>query len=230
MVWRCKIGSILPIALLAACQPQLQSDLPSGQAAYDVIQPSADAMNMADYHLQSGDVITVNVFQEPDLTQERIVIDRAGNLFLPLIGQVDAAGRTQAELSKDIELAYGSNYLRNPSVAVMVNETLSSTVSVEGEVTMPGVYPIQSGATLLSAMSLARSPTRTAKLDEVLIFRVVNGQRMGARFDLTEVRAGRAADPQILAGDVVVVGHSALQGAYRDILQAAPLYNAFSQF
>ena len=59
---------------------------------------------------------------------------------------------------------------------------------------------------------------------------MINGRRMAARFDLGKIRAGRAPDPQVLAGDVVVVGYSALRGVYRDVLQAAPLLNVFTQF
>ena len=85
-----------------------------------------------------------------------------------------------------------------------------------------GVYEIQPGYTLLSALALAGSPTLEAKLDEVLVFRTVDGQRMGGRFDLTEVRAGRMADPQLIAGDVIVVGYSRSQGLYQDLLRVAP--------
>jgi polysaccharide export outer membrane protein len=53
---------------------------------------------------------------------------------------------------------------------------------------------------------------------------------MAARFDLNKIRAGREPDPLVVAGDVVVVGYSALRGVYRDFLQAAPLLNVFSQF
>lgn len=217
------------LPLLAACQPQLHSALPTGSPAYAVIgaEPGAGS---GSYALQVGDVVTVNVFQEPDLTVQAVPIDNAGNLYLPLIGQVHAAGRTQAELSADVAQAYGQKYLRRPQVAVIVNQTLSNTVSVEGEVVLPGVYPVQPGATLLSALAQARSPSQSAKLDEVLVFRQINGQRMGARFDVVEIRSGRAPDPQVLAGDVIVVGYSRVRGGYRDILQAAPLLNVFAQF
>lgn len=224
-----RIAGLLPLAALAACQPQLHPDLPTGQAAYDTIQPAVAAQGSA-YLLHSGDVVSVNVFQEPDLTVENVAIDGAGNLYLPLIGQVQAGGRSQAELSQEIERAYGNGYLRNPKVAVVVKQALSSTVSVEGEVEQPGVYQIQSGATLLTAMALAQSPTRTAKLDQVLVFRTVNGERMGARFDLTDIRSGSSPDPQVLPGDVIVVGFSAVRGAYRDLLEAAPLFNIFTRF
>jgi len=225
----CRIGTILPFAILAACQPQLNSDLPSAQAAYNVIPPMSDTTGEV-YHLQAGDVVSITVFREPDLSVLETPIDNMGNLFLPLIGQIRAAGRTQADLSAEIEQAYGQTYLREPRVAVIVNETMSNTVAVEGEVIQPGVYPLPPGATLLSALAQARSPSLSAKLDEVLVFRNVNGQRMGARFDVVAIRAGRAPDPQILGGDVIVVGFSRVRGGYQDFLRAAPILNVFTQF
>ena len=224
-----RIAGLAPVALLAACQPQLHPDLPTGEAAYRVLEP-AIAEQAGGYRLHAGDVVTINVFQEPDLTVEEVAIDSAGQLYLPLIGEVNAGGRTQTQLSQDIERAYANGYLRSPRVAVIVKQTLSNTVSVEGEVEQPGVYPIQPGYTLLTAMALAQSPTRTAKLDQVLVFRTVNGERLGARFDLTDIRSGTTPDPQILPGDVVVVGFSAVRGVYRDFLEAAPIFNVFARF
>lgn len=224
-----RVALLLPIALLAACQPQLKTNLPMGQAAYDAID--VPALNRdGGYRLRAGDIVNVVVFQEPELSQEEVAIDAAGNLFLPLIGEVRADGFTQAELSRTIEQAYGSNFLRSPNVAVVVKQALSSTISVEGEVEQPGVYPILPDATLLSAVALAHSPTRTAKLDQVLVFRMVNGQQMGARFNLTDIRAGNVPNPRILPGDIVVVGYSQIKGIYRDILETAPLFNVFTRF
>jgi polysaccharide export outer membrane protein len=76
---------------------------------------------------------------------------------------------------------------------------------------------------------MAQSPTRIARLDETVIFRTVNGQRMAARFDLKRIRAGLDPDPQILGGDVVVVGFSSAKSIYRDILSAAPIFNVFTR-
>ena len=225
-----RIAGLLPLAALAACQPQLHPHLPAGGDAYTALQPSTAAAQIAPYALHPGDIVNVTVFQEPDLSLQDAAIDAAGNLYLPLIGAVHAGGRSPEELSDDIQRAYGNGYLRDPSVAVVIRQALSNTISIEGQVAQPGVYPIQPGNTLLTAMALARSPTLIAKLDQVLVFRTVNGERMGARFDLTEIREGSAPDPQLLPGDVVVVGFSAVRGAYRDILEAAPLFNIFTRF
>ena len=139
-----------------------------------------------------------------------------------MIGDVQAAGLTTGQLSRQIETAYSRGYLRYPQANVLLLDARPRTVSVEGLVKNAGVYELEPGATLLGALAMAGSPTEEAKLDEILVFRSVNGQRMGGRFDLTEVRAGRMVDPQLAAGDVIVVGYSKSRGLYQDILQVAP--------
>jgi len=224
--WR--LGAVaLLAAAVAACQPSLNSDLPSGPAAYDVLASGPSANPSGSYQLRPGDKLAINIFQEEDLSQKELEVDEAGQISLPLIGQVQAAGLSPAQLSRQIEQAYGTQYLRDPQATVVLLTALPRTVAVEGQVAKPGVYEIQSGYTLLSAMALAGSPSLDAKLNEVLVFRNINGQRMGARFDLVEVRSGRMPDPQLVPGDVVVVGFSSLRGIYRDILQTAPLFGAF---
>ena len=209
------------------CQPALNSDLPRGPDAYQVIRDPADVVPTA-YLLRPGDKLAVNIFQEEDLSQRELQIDEAGTISLPLIGDIQAAGRSPGQLSRAIEAEYGRNYLRNPQANVVLIESIKRTVSVEGQVVRPGVYEVQPGYTLLSALALASSPAPDAKLNEVLIFRTVNGERLGGRFDAVEIRAGRMPDPLILPGDVVVVGFSSLRGIYRDFLQIAPLLGTFA--
>ena len=62
------------------------------------------------------------------------------------------------------------------------------------------------------------------------MFRTVNGQRMAGQFDLAAIRAGASPDPQLMPGDVVVIGYSAVRGTYRDLLRAAPLLGIFRPF
>ena len=216
--------------MLAGCATSPKPALPGGSEAYGVI-PARDASKPEPlYRLGAGDKISVVVFQEPDLSVESAVIDEAGNVQLPLIGQVKATGQSATELSETIAQMLGTRYIRNPKVVVGVSERFQQVVAVEGQVNKPGVYPIDRTYTLLSALARAESPTKVAKLDEVVVFRIVNGQRMGAVFNLADIRAGKAPDPQILGGDIVVVGFSEVKGAFRDFLQAAPLFNLFTLF
>ncbi|MFA7596846.1 MAG: polysaccharide biosynthesis/export family protein [Novosphingobium sp.] len=218
---------LLVLLAVAACRSTLDPVVPAGQAAYGSIEGPAQEVRDSAYLLQSGDKISVTVFQEPDLSVSDIEIDGSGLLNLPLIGSVAAAGRSQAELAGDIEQAYARRYLRNPRVAISIVEATPRVVSVEGEVNQPGAYELKPGATLLAALAMARSPTATAKLDQVIVFRTLQGQRMGGRFDLQAIRSGSAPDPQMMDGDVVVVGYSRAAGIWNDILRAAPLFNTF---
>ncbi len=218
------------LCLTTACQTGFDPAMQGGAAGYDAIALPPGQPLPTSYALRRGDVVSVEVFQEPDLTQTKIAIDNGGNLNLPLIGEVQAAGLSAAELSQIIQQAYGQRYLRDPKVTVVVNDSQPYTFSVEGHVALPGVFPHTEGMTLLAAIAQARSPTQVAKLDQVVVFRTVDGQRVGGVFDLDAIRTGSMADPLIVPGDVVVVGYSQLRGAYRDILQAAPLIGVFRPF
>src|SRR3546814_7357236 len=79
---------------------------------------------------------------------------------------------------------------------------------VEGKVNQLGVYAINGRSTLLQALAQAQSPTDVANLSQVVIFRNIDGRRAGAVFDVKAIREGRTPDPEILGGDVIVVGRS----------------------
>lgn len=217
--------------MLGGCERTVSSDLPRGAAAYDVIAaPVAGGGVPAQYVLRTGDRINLSVFREKEFSADNVLVDTSGNATFPLLGTVRVAGLTQDQLSQMVRQELGARYLRDPRVSVAVAVPALTTISVEGQVEQPGVYEVMPGATLLTSMALARSTTDRARLDEVLVFRNIDGQRMGARFDLAAIRAGKAADPAILPGDVVVVGYSQLRGVFQDILKTAPLFNVFTSF
>jgi polysaccharide export outer membrane protein len=202
--------------------------LPTGPQAYAVF-PNTEAWPDEDT-LRAGDHLSIRVLGEPELTSDAYVVDSNGSIQVPLAGQVPAAGRTSAQLRDELVKRLGERFIRDPQVAVIVTERRRTTFAVEGDVREPGVFEAMPGTSLLTAIAQAKSPTETASLDEVMIFRVVNGQRMGARFNVDDIRKGRAADPQILPGDTIVVGRSGLKSAWKQFLQAAPAFNLFYIF
>lgn len=216
------------IVLLAGCAQSRQSLLPVGQEAYAVI-PVKTATSVEEI-IRTGDRLSISVLGEPELTSEQYFVDSTGYVQIPLAGEVIAAGRLPAELRDDLVQRLGKRFIRDPQIAVIIAERRKTTFAVEGDVQQPGVFESAPGTTLLSAIAQARSPTNVARLDEVMVFRTVDGNRMGARFNLSDIRKGLAPDPQILAGDTVVVGHSSLKGAWREFLQAAPAFNLFYIF
>lgn len=216
--------------LLAACaSQQAETSLPSGAAAYELVPSAAGGAEtaIADYRIGPLDKIDVTVFQEPELSAKEIQVDAAGNIALPLVGTVSAQGKTASELSHELEGMFDARYLRNSQVTVTVAGSVSQKVSVQGEVAQPGVYPLSGPTTLLDVISLAKGETELAKLREVVVFRTIKGQRMGAVFDVASIRRGAAPDPVIQGNDLVVVGFSSAKRFWRDVVSASPLLNVF---
>lgn len=215
--------------LLAGCFNPAK-ELPSGEAAYRIMPPQSATAGPAKYRIGVLDVLSVRVFQEPEMSFEQIAVDAAGRINFPFIGEVDAAGKTPVELSDEIELRLGTRYIRDPQVVVGVVTSAGQRVTVDGEVRQPGVYEVAGTSSLIEAIARAQGTTEVAVDDEVVVFRQIDGERYGAIFDLRAIREGRVPDPEILGGDRIVVGFSATRGVYRDILRAAPLLNAFTRF
>ncbi len=182
------------------------------------------------YRIGADDVLAVRVFREPDLSYESVRIDAEGRFEMPLIGRVEAAGKTPDELSDEITRRYGSNYLVNPQVSVNLLEANSKRITVEGAVVRPGLFTQATPTDLLSAVAVAGGPIEAAKLNEVAVFRKVNGQNMVAAFDLSRIRSGEMENPVILPGDTVVLGYSRLRSGLQDFLRAAPLISLFRIF
>ncbi|MFA6219439.1 MAG: polysaccharide biosynthesis/export family protein [Erythrobacter sp.] len=215
---------------LTACQPGTDSVVAAGDAGYAAIRVPQGAQLPERYPLQPGDVVSVQVYGEAELSVSEIALDNAGMLGLPLIGAVRAGGLTAVELSHAIEAAYAAEFVRDPRVAVLVKKTQPRTIAVEGEVALPGVYPYAEGQTLLTALALARSTTEKARLDEIMVFRTIDGRRMAGRFDVRAIRGGRMPDVPLLPGDTVVVGFSGARGAFLDAIRAIPVIGIFRPY
>lgn len=218
-------GIVCMAALLGGCVNRLPN-LPRGDASYTAFPPPRSDGQLPPYKIGAFDRIAVSVYQEEDLSVRDVQVDSAGTLLLPLIGQVRAAGQTSTELAGTIARLYGERYLVNPQVSVVVQESVSQKVTVIGSVIEPGVYAIQGRTTLITALAMAKGASRVAALDNAVIFREIDGQRVGALFNIKQISRGESADPEILGNDMVVVGHSSIKAAWRDVLTAAPLFTA----
>ena len=177
------------------------------------------------YKIGPVDVLEISVFNVPDLSKTVQVAD-TGTINLPLVGDVVAAGRTAQEIERDLTKKLGDKYLQSPQVTVFIKEYNSQRVTIEGAVKKPGVYPIRGKGTLLQYVATAEGVTEMAETD-VLVFRDVAGKRAAAKFNLDEIRAGRADDPPIQQGDLIVVNNSAMKSAYQTLLKTLPGFGNF---
>jgi polysaccharide export outer membrane protein len=126
------------------------------------IPPSAAATE-----LHIGDQVSITIYDEPSLTGVYMV-NPAGNLNLPLIGIIRAAGRTPSELQHKIADRYASgNFLQQPKVTV--STVLYQPIYIFGEVEKPGQYAFQSGLNVISAVTTAGGLTYRASKDKIYV-------------------------------------------------------------
>ncbi|HWQ88292.1 polysaccharide biosynthesis/export family protein [Brevundimonas sp.] len=213
----------LAAAGLAGCGTQGPASFSSaGTIDPQQFMAASSGAEASAYRIGPSDKLALTVFQVEELSFAEIFVDASGKLQLPLLGSVQAAGLTPAELSADLERRLGERYLRNPQVSVSVSEAASQKITVDGAVVKPGVYEMRGRTTLLQAVAMAEGGTRVADLKKVAVFRSVGGRPMIAVFDLAAIRRGQAPDPVVLGDDIVVVDTSRLNARYRDIIELLP--------
>ena len=140
------------------------------------------------YLVGAFDKLKIDVFGVEDL-QKEVQADASGKFSFPLIGTVEAAGSTPGEISDLIEQRL-ARYVRNPQVTVNLVDTVSQVITVEGEVKKPGLYPVVGNMTLVRAVATAGGVGELAKLNDVVVFRTIDGQRYAALYTLKSIRAG----------------------------------------
>jgi polysaccharide export outer membrane protein len=175
------------------------------------------------YLIGPFDKLTIDVFGIEELSQKEVQTDAGGRISFPLAGVISAAGKTPGELEQEIARQLRGRYVRDPQVTVNLKETVSQVVTVDGQVREPGLYPVVGRMTLMQAVARAKGTSEFAKLDDVVVFRTVQGQKMAGLYNLKAIRRGYYADPEIYANDTVVVGDSAGRRLFKDALQVVPL-------
>jgi polysaccharide export outer membrane protein len=209
------MGLLLALLIQAAQAP---TPAPTSAAA----RPTA----VQDYEIGSEDVLKVTVYGHDDLSLS-VVVQSDGTFMFPLIGRVKAADLTTKELEQKLTVLLGQGYIRNPQVAVNVQEHHSKTVYVVGEVSRPGPYPLSAGRTLVEVLSRA-GPMLVGAGSEVVVIRpavaatgpvlppeadagpegetTVAGQSEVTRIDIRRLQAGEAAQNVVLQpGDTVFI-------------------------
>lgn len=191
-------------------------------------QPTrADLISMdRPYFVGSFDKLTIDVFGIKELSEKEVQVDASGRMSFPLIGTLEAAGKTPREIAAEMESRLRGQYIRDPQVTINLKETVSQVVTIEGAVKEPGLYPVVGKMTLMRAIATAKGTTEFSSLDDVVVFRTVAGKDYAGLYNLSAIRKGNYADPEVFANDVVMVGESRGRRLFRDFLQIAPLLTA----
>lgn len=176
-----------------------------------------------DFRIGPLDKLIIDVLGIKELNDRRVTVDGSGNISLPIAGLVKVSGLSLDEARTRIYDQLRAGHVRNPQVAVNMEESVSNFVTVDGQVDQPGNYPIISGMTLMRAVASARGATDFAQLREVVIHRKVEGRQMIALYDLAAIRRGAYADPILYSNDIIVVGDSPGRRMFQQFVSVAPL-------
>jgi polysaccharide export outer membrane protein len=212
------VTAAVGVLLLTATGAQAQA-----LAAAALRDQAPAAAPSGDYRIGTQDTLEIDVFQLNDLNRT-VQVDSSGQILLPLLGQVPAAGKTSRELSNDIAAQLAEKYVNNPQVTVVVKDAQGQRITVDGAVTQPGVYTLSGPTTLMQAVALAHGPdTKMANLHKVTVYRLDGASRTTQLYDLQAIRDGKKPDPLIYGKDVIVVDQSGGRSFLRDLGTVAPI-------
>jgi polysaccharide export outer membrane protein len=176
-----------------------QKDKPASKVAQPM-QPVG-----SDYVISPGDVLEVQVWKEPDVSKA-VPVRPDGKISLPLLDDVQAAGRTSAALTADLTERL-KKFISDPQVTVIVTEVNSQRIYITGEVTRGGTYPLEPGMTVLQGLSSAGGFTPFANVKKIYVLRQQNGKQVKYPFNYKDVVKGSDTAQNILLqpGDTIVV-------------------------
>ena len=178
-------------------------------AAADVAKPADTARPAevvpAGYIVGDSDIIRVNVWKEPEVSQT-VVVRTDGNISLPLINEVKVSGMTPLQI-QDMVAEKLKGFLNHPQVTVTVIEIHSKRAFITGEVARPGTYSLNAQTTVLQLIAQAGGFTPFAKKDGIVVLRTEDGRQSRLKFKYNEVVQGKKTEQNIALhpGDTVVV-------------------------
>jgi polysaccharide export outer membrane protein len=183
--------------LLAAASATLPSKAEEG----------AVAGSTEDYILGVEDHLSIAVWKETELSNTRAIIIRPdGKITFPLVGDIQAAGRTPKQLTDDLTKLL-IKYIKDPVVTVTVDEINSFKVAVVGEVTTQGVLTLRRRTRLLEAIALSGGLSQYADKSNLVLVRFDQGKENRTRVDYRKVLSGERPELNMFLkpGDIIIV-------------------------
>jgi polysaccharide biosynthesis/export protein len=194
-------------ATLAAQPPTSAQNEPAGAAkapSSATGAPAADALP-AGYLIGPDDVLSIVFWREKDLSGD-VTVRPDGNITLPLLNDVPAAGMTPARL-REILNERAARYVADPDVTVQVKQINSRKVFITGEVERPGTYPLTGPLTVLQVIALAGGLKEYADAKHIVIVRNEKDRTVSYSFNFRDVAKGKNLFQNLLLkpGDTIVV-------------------------
>lgn len=211
MTERFRRGTLIPLLLFAAA-----ASAPRFARAQTVAAPPHPASSAAptgapaapvpaDYTIGADDVLSIVYWRDKDMTGD-VAVRPDGNISLPLLNDVPAAGLTPAQL-RDRLMEASKKFFEDPSITVVVKQMNSRKVFITGEVAKPGPYPLTGPTTVLQLISIAGGLREYADGKKIIVVRTENGRPMAYPFNYKDVvsRKNLRQNVELKPGDTVIV-------------------------
>jgi polysaccharide export outer membrane protein len=204
--------SAAALAALATLSAQAAPASPQKIGTPAAVQPRAAGLGPAaavipapEYVIGPNDTLSVLFWHDKDMSTD-VLVRPDGNITLPLLNDIQAAGLTPDQLRERI-LEGARRYIEDPSPTVVVKEINSRKVFITGLVEKPGMYPIAGPTTVLQLIAIAGGLKEFAEGKNILVMRTENGRQVAYGFDYRELLKGKnfRQNIELKAGDTVVV-------------------------
>jgi polysaccharide export outer membrane protein len=201
------LGAVICRATPSVTQAAMQASVPTA-APVPESSNSASSDIANEYIVGEADVLRINVWKQPEISQSSIVVRPDGMVSLPLIGNVKISGLTTTQI-ETLLTSRLKEYVTEPRVTVTVSDTASKLVYLIGEVAHPGVYPLVGPVDVLQAIARAGGVTPYAHRTGIFVLRQTQAgkDKEKIKVNYKQVLRGKNAQQNValLPGDTVVV-------------------------
>ncbi len=227
----------LAVTLSACVSTPMPGDVPPPGAEPATAPPRASAPppepagrssqpdRSRDYVVGAGDVLRINVYQNPDLSLEARV-NESGVISYPLLNQVNVGGKSVGEVEATIAdgLKKG-NFIKQPQVSVLVTQVRGNQASVLGMAGRPGRYPIEVKGMRLSELLALAGGVAPGGSEEVTLSGIRNGRPFRQKLDVSQLFSGSTAveDPIVLNGDTLYIDRLPTVYIYGEVQRPGPI-------
>lgn len=192
------LSAVVALVLLAACATGGGPSIPVNAYQEPPERPQSG------YVIQSGDILQVRVFNQPDMST-RVRVRDDGKVSIPFLNDVTAVGLTPNALAQQLQTRL-KEFINAPVVTISLEEARPFSISVIGEVNKGGVYTLPPGAGVLQALAAAGGLTQYASKDKIFVVRdTPTRARIRFEFEQLTQAEGKAATFRLRLGDIVVV-------------------------
>jgi polysaccharide export outer membrane protein len=219
-----RISSVLMLlvcVMVAACVQQPVRKAATRPGPPPAAAERAEAPSAPEYPLGPGDIVKINVYNNPDLTTEA-EISQNGTISFPLVGEVKIGGLSRADAEKAISASLGQGgFVPNAHVNMLVLQYRSQQVSVIGEVNKPGKYPINQQVTLTDLIAMAGGISPKGGTTVSIIRKDGNGRTAQYEVDFKSVLSGGdpAKNVRIDSEDIIYVAPAPVFYIYGEVRQ-----------